>query len=155
MAAHAESRGRTTHGRPSTLGALSLLGVLVFFLSWAGNSQTEEGNASYLGLEEGDWRALLNPVLAVWIIWLVSARRRAGRVGAIGAWLACVGLGAALVGNVLEFGLLGEPFLAEDPPGSGSWSWGWAPVLVGAPLALAGAVLFAAALVWERATDGR
>jgi len=132
--------------RARWLAALSALGGVVFVLSWAGVSRTEEGNASYLGLEEGDWRALLNPVFAVWIAGLVAARDDVGRVGEVGAWLAVVGLSAMLVGNVLEFGVLGEPLLPESPAGSGSWSWGWAPFLLGVPVALAGALAVAASV---------
>ena len=149
MTASSETHA-AAHPRVHALGLAAALGVAVFVVSWAGNSRTEEGNASYLGLEEGDWRALLNPVFAVWIVWFWRTRERAGRVGEIGAWLAGAGLVAILVGNLLEFGPLGEPFLPEDPPGSGSWSWGWAPMLVAAPVTLAGAVVLAIAYAWRR-----
>ena len=126
----------------SPLLALAAAAAVVFVLSWAGNSQTEEGNASFLGMEEGDWRAFLNPVFVVWLAGLWALRGAvSGRLAGTGLWLALAGVTALLVGNVLEFGPLGEPFLPESPPGSGSWSPGWAPMLLGAPVALAGLVL--------------
>ena len=123
----------------------------MFVASWAGNSRTEEGNTTYLGMGEGEWRALLNPVVAIWLadLWTVRGRQRP-HLAAAGFWLVFAGLALALVGNVLEFGLLGEPFLDESPPGSGSWSLGWAPVLFGAGAILIGLLLLALGSVQRR-----
>jgi hypothetical protein len=112
------------------LGLAGVLGGALWILSWLGNGQTDEGSRDYLGLVEGDWRALLNLSLVAFAaaVWGVHRRfgRELGRAAALAAAAALLGLAATLVGNVLEFGLDGgETWLDE----------GWALVLIGGALA--------------------
>jgi hypothetical protein len=128
------------------LGLASALGVVLFVLLWLANGQTEEGNVAYLGLEEGDWRALLNPVLAVWLVTAWAWRMRLRGLARAGAVVLALGLALALVGNVLEFGFFGEAFLGSGP----SWDGGWIPYLLGTLVAAVGLVLVGATSLTRR-----
>ena len=117
-------------------GIAAVAGGALWIVSWLGNSQTDEGNRDYLGLVEGDWRALLNPVLVTFLVAVWAADRRfghdLGRAGEAAAAAAAVGLALALAGNVIEFGLLGGDVWHDV---------GWALVILGAPIALVGLVV--------------
>ncbi len=118
-------------------GCLTALGAYVFAVY--GDSRTEQGTASYLGLEEGDWRVLQNPALAVWFgaAWL-AARRLPGRLARTGALLIAAGLAAVIAGNFLEFGLLGEPILGESRGDFASFDAGYVVYVIGTLLVAAG-----------------
>jgi hypothetical protein len=112
------------------LGLAGVFGGALWILSWLGNAQTDEGSKDYLGLVEGDWRALLNiSLLAFWAaVWGVHRRFGAGlgRFGSIAVAVALFGLAGVLAGNVLEYGLNGGEIWLDD---------GWAVFLIGAVVA--------------------
>jgi hypothetical protein len=105
-------------------GLAAALGGLVWTASWLLNGQTAEGNRAVLGLTEGNYRALLNPALLFFILGLVATYRRRGarfgRLGLVGLVVAFLGYTLFLVGNVVEFGLIGVPWQPD---------LGWAIVL--------------------------
>ena len=109
-------------------------GLLVWVLSWLANGQTEEGNVTYLGLTEGEWRALLNPgtVLLALGAWY-------GLSGAV-RWVTLTGLGIVLAGNVVEFGVWGDALWVDG---------GWLIFLLGCLVTLAGLALALLSTVWR------
>ncbi len=109
-------------------------GLLVWVLSWLANGQTEEGNVTYFGLTEGEWRALLNPGTLLLALGAWYGLRGAAR------WLTLTGLGILLVGNVVEFGLRGEPLWVDG---------GWLIFLLGFLVTLAGTALAVVTTVWR------
>jgi hypothetical protein len=98
-------------------GSIALIvGGLVWTISWFMSGLRDD---AVLGLEEGRWRALLNPALVllaggIWVYYMRLASAAAG-LGLLATAIVELGLVGMLVGNVLEFGLLGEGFLAEPP----------------------------------------
>ena len=112
------------------LGLAGVFGGALWILSWVGNAQTDEGNRDYLGLVEGDWRALLNVALLAFGLAVWGVHRRYGhelrRFGSIAVTAALLGLAGVLAGNVLEFGLNGGEIWLDE---------GWAVFLVGGGVA--------------------
>ena len=106
----------------------------MWVLSWLANGQTEEGNVTYLGLMEGEWRALLNPGTLLLALGAWYGLRGAAR------WVTLSGLGILLVGNVVEFALLGEPLWVDG---------GWLIFLLGFLVTLAGTALAVVTTVWR------
>ncbi len=94
-------------------GLAALLGGLVWTISWLLNSQTAEGNRAVLGFTEGNLRAMLNLPLLLLLAGLVGLYRlhagRCGKLGVLGFGLTLLGMALLLVGNVTEYGLLGDP----------------------------------------------
>src|SRR5919199_280025 len=94
-------------------GFAALLGGLVWIISWLLNSQTAEGNRAVLGFTEGNLRAILNLPLLLLLAGLLGHYRlhagRAGKLGILGFGLTLLGMVLLLVGNVMEFGLAGDP----------------------------------------------
>jgi hypothetical protein len=109
-------------------------GLLVWTVSWLGNGQTEEGNVTSLGLTEGEWRALLNPGTVLLALGAWYGLRGAAR------WLTLAGLGTALVGNVVEFGLWGDALWVDG---------GWAIFLLGCLVTAVGLALALLSTVWR------
>ncbi len=93
-------------------GLAAMLGGLMWTGSWLLNAQTLEGNRAFLGLTEGNYRAMLNPALLGMLFGLVGMyalhARRFGKLGKIGFAMSFLSLAMGLVGNVVEFGLIGE-----------------------------------------------
>jgi hypothetical protein len=94
-------------------GLAALLGGLVWTISWLLNSQTAEGNQTALRFTEGHLRAMLNLPLLLLLAGLVGLYRlyagRCGKLGTLGFGLTLLGMALLLAGNVMEFGLLGDP----------------------------------------------
>ena len=109
-------------------------GLLVWALSWLANGQTEEGNVTYLGLTEGEWRALLNPGTVLLALGAWYGLRGAAR------WVTLTGLGIVLVGNVVEFGVRGDALWVDG---------GWLIFLLGCVVTLAGLALALLSTVWR------
>ena len=109
-------------------------GLLVWILSWLANGQTEEGNVTYLGLTEGEWRALLNPGTVLLALGAWYGLRGAAR------WVTFTGLGIVLVGNVVEFGVWGDALWVDG---------GWLIFLLGCLVTLAGLALALLSTVWR------
>ena len=102
--------------RYALAGAVLLAGV-AWSLSWAFNAQASVGDLrSALGLDQAQWRATLNPalvlVLAALVVWLTRDPRPAKALLVAGAAM-------LLVGNVLEYGLVGQ---ATSANGAGTAS---------------------------------
>ena len=93
-------------------GLAAMLGGLMWTGSWLLNAQTLEGNRAFLGLTEGNYRAMLNPALLGMLFGLVGMyalhAERFGKLGKIGFATSFLGLAMGLVGNLVEFGLIGE-----------------------------------------------
>ena len=93
-------------------GSIALIvGGLVWTVSWFMSGLRDD---AVLGLEEGRWRALLNPALVllalgVWVFYVRLGSSAAG-LGLLATAIVELGLAGMLVGNVLEFGLLGDGF---------------------------------------------
>jgi hypothetical protein len=109
-------------------------GLLVWVLSWLANGQTEEGNVTYLGLTEGEWRALLNPGTVLLALGAWYGLRGAAR------WVTLMGLGIVLAGNVVEFGVWGDALWVDG---------GWLIFLLGCLVTLAGLALALLSTVWR------
>ena len=113
------------------LAPLVVVAGLGWSLVWGFNGQTADGTQGVLGVDEGAWRAMLNPalvaVLAAALAWTASRPR------SIGALMVVVGLGAMVAGNILAFGLLGTPTPAA--------ALGGTTFLGGVALAVAGLAL--------------
>ena len=94
-------------------GLAALLGGLVWTISWLLNAQTAEGNRAVLGLTEGNLRAMLNLPVLLLLAGLVGLYRlhagRCGKLGILGFGLTLLGMALLLVGNITEYGLLGDP----------------------------------------------
>ena len=109
-------------------------GLLVWFLSWLANGQTEEGNVTYLGLTEGEWGALLNPGTVLLALGAWYGLRGAAR------WVTLMGLGIVLAGNLVEFGVWGNALWVDG---------GWLIFLLGCLVTLAGLALALLSTVWR------
>lgn len=124
--------------RPA-LAPLVVVAGVGWSLAWGFNGQAADGMPGVPGLDEGAWRAMLNPalvaVLAAVLAWTVSRPR------SISSLIVVAGLGTMVVGNLLAFGLLGVPTPAAA---------------IGAPAFVAGAALAIAglALLMGRAAAG-
>jgi hypothetical protein len=89
------------------LPALVVAAGLAWSVVWGFNGQTDGGTLRVLGLDEGQWRAMLNPalvaVMAAALAWAAWGQRSAS------ALIVVAGLGAMVAGNLLAFGLAGSP----------------------------------------------
>ena len=119
-----------------------MFGGSVWVVSWLLNSQTVDGNRTVFGLTEGNYRAILNPTLfliALGLFGLYQVHKpHLNSWGVIGFWITGLSLTAWLVGNILEFGLLGVYWLPDI---------GW-PILILASITMsAGLVLIGIAFL--------
>jgi hypothetical protein len=87
------------------LAAAILVAGCLWAISWGFIAQTDGGTVRVLGLAEGAWRALLNPALAIIVAGAALTARRQPTAPSL---VLLVGLAAMLVGNIVEFGLLGR-----------------------------------------------
>ncbi|MEO8274348.1 MAG: hypothetical protein ABI620_09810, partial [Chloroflexota bacterium] len=156
----------------------AVVGAAAWLVSWVLNTATRDNTVLVLGKSEGDYRLYLDPVFVVLMLIGLTVLRGERRVGnqrgSLGVGLIVFGLGAMLVGNLVEFGLDGMigrdkdvgfvlfliGYLAVIPIGGVLLSWSragvlaplgrvGAGVLIGTPIGLAapiaGHVIFAAA----------
>jgi hypothetical protein len=127
------------------LALLVVLAALGWSLAWGFNGQTADGSRSVLGLDEGGWRALLNPALVVALVaalvWAAVGPR------SVGALLVVSGLGAMVAGNLLGFGLLGAPTPAASA-GEPAFLWGAAVAVAGLALLMGQAAARSTGRAW-------
>lgn len=92
-------------------GLAAMLGGMVWVVAWLLESQTADGTQTFLGLTEGNDRAILNPTLLLILLGLFGLyqvhKSRGNTLGLIGFWVTGLSLTAWLIGNLLEFGLFG------------------------------------------------
>lgn len=89
--------------------AAAAVGLPLFAVTWEfAGGRTEQGTKDYLGLSEGEWRALLNVALVLLLLAIWPLRRSAGQPTRLGFQLAALGLVVMLVANLIEFGLWGR-----------------------------------------------
>lgn len=121
-------------------GLLVMLGGALWPVAWLLDGLTADGTRAVLGLSERGWRTMLNPALLFFICGLAAfyAREggRLGKSGKAGFVTSLVGLGAMLVGNVLEFWFFGSshPSAVEHT--------GWITFLLGVLILGIGSVFF-------------
>ena len=85
-----------------------MFGGVLWIVSWTCNAFTADGTRAVMGLSERGWRTLLNPVLLFFMAGLAGLYvKQAGRMGKAGLIIGEVGLMVTIVGNVVEFWVLG------------------------------------------------
>ena len=98
-------------------GLAALAGGVLWLAAWLLSTRTFGYDQRFLGLSEGQYRALLNPALLLLLFALGGfyqhGRGCHARLSRLGFLLAAAGLLGLLIGNLLEYGLLGALFLAE------------------------------------------